>query len=177
MTARRAGSPTRRLSGWWRPGARRAALWCAAVTVLLVFATWEGVQSRRSASAHWSVLAVIACSWGVAAVVGRGLQHKSSARWARDGFHAIGGDLRRRSSRGAPMVAGAAVWTTLIVGTVGWDLYSFSRQVHSLPTLSRLIGDVTDQHWGRAIVFAGWLALGTCLVIGWRDRRIDEGAP
>lgn len=145
--------------------------------VFAVFAAWEGTQSRRSATAHWSVLAAIACALVVAAAAGRRLQRKPSASWARDGFDAIGGDLQRRSARGAPMIAAVGTWATLVVATIAWDLYSFSRQVHSLPTLSHLVGDVTVHDWGRALVFAGWLALGACLAIGWRKRRTDEVTP
>ncbi|MGH8987287.1 MAG: hypothetical protein ACRDXC_01640, partial [Acidimicrobiales bacterium] len=49
-----------------------------------------------------------------------------------------------------------------------WDAASFAAKEHGLPTLSRLIGDVTDHQWGRALVFAAWLSLGLYLALAWR---------
>lgn len=172
MRARPARSPRR-----WGAGARRGTRWVAGVTALVAFAAWEGTQSRRATDAQWSVLGAIACALVVAAVAGRHRQRKSSISWARDGLGAIGDDLRGPSTRGAPMLAGIGIWAALIVATISWDLYSFSLEVHSLPTLSRLFGDVTAHDWGRALVFAGWLALGACLTFGWRKGRSDEGTP
>ncbi len=172
MRARPARSPRR-----WDTGTRRAARWTAGATALLAFAAWEGTQSRRATDAHWSVLGTIACALVAAAVAGRHLQRKSSVSWVRDGFGAIGDDLRGRSTGGMPMLAGAGIWAALIVATISWDLYSFSLEVHSLPTLSRLFGDVTAHDWGRALIFAGWLALGACLTFAWRRGRPDEGTP
>lgn len=159
------------------PGASRTARWTASAAALLAFAAWEGTLSRRAPGAHWSVLGAIGCALVVAAVTGRHLQRKPSTRWVRDGLGVISDDLRRRGTRGVPMFAGVAVWTALIAATIGWDLYSFSREARTLPTLSRLFGDVTGHDWGRALVFAGWLALGACLALGWRRHRSGERAP
>lgn len=152
----------------WRP-------WLLVASIaVLAFAGWEGTLSRTAPAAHWSVLATIACALIVAAAAGRHLQRKSSGVWLRDGLGAIAGDVTRRTRRPAPLVAGVAIWTALILAGIGWDLYSFSKEVQYLPTLSRLFGDVTGHDWGRALVFACWLALGAYLAVGWRRGRPGE---
>lgn len=168
---------TRASHRWgWRPR------WSAFTAGLLAFAAWEGTQSRRAADAHWSVLATIGCALVVAAVAGQRLQRKSSADWARDGLGAvgvreIGVGATRRHEHVTSLLAGIGIWTVLILATAAWDLYSFFEEVRSLPTLSYLFGDVTNHDWGRALIFAGWLALGAYLAIGWRRPRRDEAVP
>lgn len=56
----------------------------------------------------------------------------------------------------------------LALATIGWDLNSFLHELHSLPTLSRLVGDVTRHRWGRGLTFGAWVALGAYLAAGWR---------
>lgn len=150
----------------------------------LGLAAWEGVLRQDDAEAHWSVLAVIAAVLVTAAVAGRGRQRRRSIAWARRGGSAVlhpisAAGLRARGRPGegsfpgpgrrpASLVAGTVAWTVLIAATIGWDLYSFAAQAHGLPTLSRLFGDVTVHPVGRAVVFAGWLALGAYLAAGGR---------
>ena len=62
--------------------------------------------------------------------------------------------------------AGVAVWAVLLVAVVGWDLNSFAHQAHDLPTLSYLVGRATRFTWGRALVFAAWLAAGVGIAVG-----------
>lgn len=135
--------------------------------VVAAFVAWEGLQGRFSTASHVSILAVAAAMLLVALIAGRGRQRKTSRAWMRDVTRAprriIVGGLAR-----SPVALGALVWTLLIVATVAWDLVSFVAERHSLPTLSRLFGDATDHHWGRALVFAVWLALGLYLAVGWR---------
>lgn len=136
----------------------------------IAFAIWEGTLRRTQASAHWSVLATIAAGVAAAVLLGRGRQRATSGAWLRSGGATILGDLSRPAGgrRAAPLIAATAVWVLLICAVIGWDLYSFAREVPYLPTLSRLFGDVTRYEWGRALVFAGWLALGADLAAGWR---------
>jgi hypothetical protein len=75
--------------------------------------------------------------------------------------------------RGRPAVAG---WAVLLGATTGWDLWCLVRQSASLPTLSRLCGDVTGHGWGRGALFAAWLGLGVALCRGQRARR-SGGTP
>lgn len=74
--------------------------------------------------------------------------------------------------------AGVIVWVLLILAVVGWDLDSFVHEVHYLPTLSYEVGRVTRYQWGRALLFAAWLAAGIGLVTGSlvRTRSSEEPA-
>lgn len=136
---------------------------------LVTLAVWEGMQVRQSAAAHWSVAVVIVVSVVAAVVAGWGRQRATTRAWLAAGGRAIG---RRRS---APLyAAGVVVWVLLILAVIGWDLNSFVHQAHDLPTLSYYVGRVTRWRWGRALVFATWLAAGVGLVtgcLGWRQRR------
>ncbi|HVC14427.1 MAG TPA: hypothetical protein VND62_06165 [Acidimicrobiales bacterium] len=136
------------------------------VVALAALVAWEGSLGRYSAASHASVLAVIVSVVLLALVAGRSRQRASSRTWA-------GGIVR--------MLREAAVWSVLIAATVSWDLASFVAQSHSLPTLSRILGAVTDHDWGRALVFAAWLVLGLYLTLGERRgpvaRAAGEGPP
>ncbi|MGH8979609.1 MAG: hypothetical protein ACRDWE_01120 [Acidimicrobiales bacterium] len=172
MRDRRTVGPSRRPS-WIRPDVPLAAI--PAVAAVLAFAAWEGTVNRGATAAHVSVLVTIALAFACAFAAGRRRQCKSSAAWARDGLRTIARDVTGRADRRPAFVAGVALWSVLVLAAIGWDLYSFSEEVHSLPTLSRLFGDVTGHEWGRALVFAAWLLLGACLSIGWRRR--SSGVP
>jgi len=138
------------------------ALGVAAVAL----AAWEGGQVQSSTAAHISVLATIAVVLVAAVAAGRGRQALRVAPWARGPL-----ELRRHLAEEPGTAVGAIVWTVLALTTIGWNLYSFARQRHDLPTLSRLFGDVTA-HWaGRSAIFALWLALGAALALGWRRPR------
>jgi hypothetical protein len=144
----------------------------AVVLSLAAFVAWEGLQGRFSTASHASILGAIAATLLLALVSGLHRQRKDSRISIRDATLAPGrlvAGVRGRS----PTSLGALVWALLIVATIGWDVVSFVAQRHSLPTLSRLFGDVTDHDWGRAIVFALWLVLGLYLATGWR-RAKDE---
>lgn len=137
---------------------------------------WEGLQARQSAAAHWSVGLSIAAVVVLAVVMGRGHQVERSRAWVSGAARTVAG--WRRTPRYA---AGVTVWVVLIAGVVAWDLTSFARQSHDLPTLSYQFGRITRWHWGRALVFAGWLAAGlgvagACLVPRHRrrERRTDR---
>lgn len=116
---------------------------------------WEGLQWRQSAAAHWSVGLSVVAVVVLAVVLGRGRQAQRSRDWLSAAARAVAGWRRTRR-----LALGVAVWTVLIVAVVGWDLASFARQSHDLPTLSYQFGRVTRWHWGRAVVFAAWLAAG-----------------
>lgn len=147
----------------------------AAVVLLAGLSAWEGLQWRQSAAAHWSVGAAVAGVVGLAAVAGRGRQREGGVAWARHAARAVAGWRR------TPRTAGAvALWVLLISAVVAWDLASFARQAHDLPTLSYFFGRVTRWHWGRSLVFAAWLAAGVAvalagLVTPRRGRRAGDG--
>jgi MYXO-CTERM domain-containing protein len=157
----------RPLSSWVWPSRLVAG------TALLAFVVWEGLQGRYSVASHASVLTVIGLTFLLAVAAGRGRQHESSRVWLLDA-----GRAPKKVTHGrwrTPAAAGAIAWTALITVTVAWDGVSFIEQKHSLPTLSRIFGAVTDHEWGRAFAFAAWLALGLCLALG-RRRRTPEDA-
>lgn len=136
--------------------------WAAAAAM----AVWQGGLSQSQAAAHIGVLATIGVVLVLAVVLGRGRQAVPSAQWVTGPLH-----LRRHLRTEPATVFGAVVWTVLVLAAIGWDLYSFARQRHDLPTLSRLFGDVTAHAAGRSGVFALWLALGVALAVGWRRPR------
>jgi len=135
----------------------------ATVAVALAFCGWEGTLTHQSSAAHWSTGAVIAVTFVVAVALGRGRQPRRSANWLGSSLRATIGWRRRPG-----YAAGVAVWAGLILAVIGWDLNSFAHQVHTLPTLSYEIGRVTRFAWGRAAVYALWLATGAALVSGQR---------
>jgi hypothetical protein len=162
------------------PGAssgRRLLTW-SLVPVGAALAAWEGTLERFSVPSEASVGAVILLLSATAILTGRSRQRAPSARWVRD---AVDWAVRAVGPRGARpagrAVLGVVGWTVLIAATIGWDLHSFVAQAHSLPTLSRLFGDVTRHGWGRGAMFAVWLGLGTYLSVGWRRTRSTPGAP
>jgi hypothetical protein len=158
----------RPLSSWIWPLPRPLA-GCA----LLALVVWEGLQDRYSAASHASVLAVIGLTVLLALAAGRCHQRESSRAWV---LRAKLSPTKVTHGRWrTPEAAGALVWTALITVTVAWDAVSFIEQKHSLPTLSRIFGAVTDHEWGRAVVFAGWLALGLYLALG-RRRSVAKDA-
>ncbi len=137
-----------------------------ALLAFAAFIGWESVQGRYSTASHASVLAVIGVMLVLASMAGRARQRVRSRTWLLAAARAP-----RRLLRDAPRSAAAAgtlVWVVLILATIAWDATSFAEQRHSLPTLSRLFGSLTAHDWGRALVFAAWLALGLYLAIGWR---------
>ncbi len=154
---------------------RRAGVpgrWAAPATVAiglgaLALSAWEGTVVQSSARAHASVLAVIGVTLATAGLVGRRQQRRRSADWARRAGAVLDPGGRRRP---VALVVGTVAWAVLVAATIGWDLNSFVHQAHDLPTLSRLVGDVTRHDWGRALVFAAWLALGAYLAMGGRRR-------
>lgn len=143
----------------------------ALAVAALALAAWQGTLVQSATAAHWSLLAVIAVALVVAVVTGRRRQREASSDWLR---RRTGDALRDlvRTDRAVPIatVAGAAIWVVLVAATIGWDLNSFVHQAPDLPTLSRLVGAVTRHDWGRALVFALWLALGAYLAVGGRRR-------
>lgn len=140
--------------------------------MLVALAVWEGMQWRQSPAAHWSVGLSIAVAVVLALVLGRGRQAQRSSAWVSEAGRSVTGWRR------TPRLSGAvAVWAVLILAVVGFDLVSFLHQSHDLPTLSYEIGRLTRWHWGRAVVFAAWLAAGVglataCLVP--RSRRRSD---
>lgn len=165
------GQPSVNRSSTERPDPLRLLLGGAGVAALVALAVWEGLQSRQSAAAHWSVGLVIVAAVVATLVVGHGAQRQTSRQWGR----CIGRALLPRTEpawRTDPRyAAGVVVWFVVIAAAIGWDLNSFVHQSPHLPTLSRFAGDVTRYHAGRAAFVAAWLGIGTYLVAGWRRGR------
>jgi len=138
----------------------------AVLSAVALFAWWEGGQSRDSVAAHAGVLATIALVLVSAAAAGARRQATTSGHWVRGPLA-----VRRHLDESRPATLGALVWIGLVFGTIGWNLYSFAEQRADLPTLSRLVGDVTSGRAGRAAVFALWLCLGALFAVGWRRSR------
>lgn len=129
------------------------------------FSGWEGTLGRDSTAAHLSVLVTIALGFAAAVLAGRGRQLEPSLAWARGPF-----GLRRHLAEDRTGTLGALVWTLLVLAVIGWDLNSFVRQSHAVPTLSTIFGHLSAHAAGRAALFAGWLLLGGALALGWRRR-------
>jgi hypothetical protein len=142
------------------------AIGAVALAAGLAVAWWEGAQQRDSAAAHWSVGAVIALIGGLALATGWGRQRTSCGAWAGASIGAVRGWRTRRRSE----VVAVAIWALLIVAVIGWDLASFVAQSHNLPTFSYLFGRITRWRWGRAVVFAAWVAIGSGLAVSCRRR-------
>lgn len=150
------------------PHHRPQALLAAGAAAALGVCAWEGTIVQSSPTARVSVLAVIAVALVVAGVAGRARQREPSGAWLGHGLQTLVADLTGRGRRPAALWAGTLLWVVLVAATIGWDLNSFAHQAHDLPTLSRLVGDLTRHDWGRALLFAAWLALGAFLVAGGR---------
>jgi hypothetical protein len=73
-------------------------------------------------------------------------------------------------ARNRAMVIGSAIWVVLFAGVVAWDAFSFSQQSADTPSLSNLVGHVTQYHVGRGVLFALWIAAGWLLATA-RPRR------
>lgn len=132
------------------------------------------MQWRQTPAAHWSVGLSIAAVVVLALVLGRGRQPRRSGAWVSDAARAVA--RWRRTPR---LSAAVAFWTILLGAIVVWDITSFARQSHDLPTLSYEFGRVTRWHWGRAVVFAAWLAAGVGLAAAGlvpRHRRRQDKA-
>jgi len=117
---------------------------------------------------------VILAAVGVVAAViaGWSRQRMRTRAWLSSTSRAV------RGWRRAPLFStGVVVWTLLILAVIGWDLNSFVHEVHYLPTLSYEIGRVTRYEWGRALLFAAWLAAGIGLVTASLLRGHSDGKP
>lgn len=146
-------------------GAARYGLLAVGVSAVAAFAVWEGLQPRHSDASFASVAITAGAVVLTALVAGRGRQAARSTSWARAALVSL------RHARTRPVYAlGVVVWIVVIGAAIGWDLTSFVAQSHDLPTFSYLAGRITRWHWGRATVFALWLALGLVLAFGWLRR-------
>jgi hypothetical protein len=143
----------------------RTLAFVVAVAAAAAFSWWEGGLRQFETAGHVGVLAAIALAFLALAVAGRGRQARPSLAWARGPLA-----LRRHLAHDRSATVGAAVWTVLVLAVIGWDLNSFVRQSATVPTLSTIFGHVTSSQPGRTALFAGWLALGAALAVGWRRR-------
>jgi hypothetical protein len=132
----------------------------------VALSSWEALLTRDSAGAHWSVALAGAAAFAALIVLGWHRQRQTSRAWLRSTAE-LGWDWRAQPRATA---VSALVWSVLIAGVIGWDLFSFVVQSASFPTLSILIGHVTHYRVGRGLVFALWLVAGSYLVAGWRAR-------
>jgi hypothetical protein len=137
-------------------------------------AGWEGFQSWSTRSAHWSVALIIVGAVGVAVAAGIGRQALKSRRWLSSSSTSV------RTWRRDPTRYGAAVivWIVLFFSVAGLDVYALLRGSQDVPTLSRLVGDVTSHPLGRAAFFAVWMIVGAYLALAGRRSAsppIDAG--
>ncbi|MCL4446452.1 MAG: hypothetical protein M1134_06240 [Actinobacteria bacterium] len=134
---------------------------------VVLYLLWEGRLRYYSTPSRVSVVSTIAAILIVATLLGHGRQIDRSRLWSTQ----ISTATREWRSLDRRAVFSVVVWILLFVAIVGWDLYSFSREVHQLPTLSYLIGRVTRFSFGRSAVYALWLLAGFCICIGHRRPR------
>ncbi|WP_298210949.1 hypothetical protein [Ferrimicrobium sp.] len=137
----------------------------------LVFAWWEGLHPWPSDPAHVSILTAIIVMFVLAILVGRRHQRMSSRAWLSRTWASI----RRPTQRPPLYLFGTVVWVMLVLAVAGWDFRSFLLELHSLPTLSYLIGRVSRFATGRSILVAAWLALGAFFVAGNRVHLAPKG--
>jgi hypothetical protein len=77
---------------------------------------------------------------------------------------------RDAAERTRDRVAGLAVWATLLVLLVAWELIAlFQSPRADHPTLSSISDDIMSAHAGRALMFAVWLAAGWVLFLKARE--------
>lgn len=138
-----------------------------AVCAVPVALAWEGGLRYYSAASRASVALSIALVCLCAIALGRHRQRETS----RSCLHKLAMTARHPRSLGVATLVAIALWGVVISAVAGWDLYSFSRELHQLPTLSYLIGRVTRFTLGRACVFALWLITGCYLSVGSRRPR------
>jgi hypothetical protein len=131
---------------------------------VLALSGWEAVQNRDSGGAHAGVVLVVAAAAVVALIAGV-LRRRTSRAGGSHEEDPPAGDARGRA-----MVAGSAAWVVLLAAVVGWNAFSFSEQSANLPTLSSLLGHVTQFEVGRAVLFALWVAAGWLIATA-RPRR------
>jgi hypothetical protein len=132
---------------------------------VLALSGWEGVSNRDSAVAHAGVIAIVA-SAVAAMVVAAVRRRRASPVTSPAVVVAIGNDgldEHVRDPHGRSMVAGSVAWVLLFAALVGWDAFSFSQQSANTPTLSGLIGHITQSDVGRSVLFALWVAAGWLL--------------
>lgn len=137
-----------------------------AALAALAGALLVGLEPRDAPAARWCVLAAVACVLAAALGTGRGRHHRSSRQWLAGAHRAVSS----WRSRDRAAVVGAGIWLALALAVTAWDLTSFLLGGPGLPTLSHLVGHLTDAGWGRAAVFSAWLAVGAWAGLGWRRR-------
>jgi hypothetical protein len=130
--------------------------------VAVGFSLWEGGQQFATTAAHISIAVAIIAIVITALAIGAKHQDTTSTDWLKSTGRAIGRFTRRPDWQGV----GAAIWLLLFLAVFGWDLNSFLRQQVDLPTLSRIVGNVTKRYGGRTVLVAAWLAGGWYLAAG-----------
>lgn len=123
-----------------------------------------GLEPRDAPAARWCVVAAVATVLATALASGRGRHRCTTRTWLGTNRAAIASWRQHDPAA----VAGSASWLALALGVTAWDLTSFFVGGAGLPTLSHLVGHLTDAGWGRSAVFAAWLAWGAWGAVGWR---------
>ncbi|HTW98072.1 MAG TPA: hypothetical protein VMD59_04805 [Acidimicrobiales bacterium] len=126
----------------------------------------EGTLRFASVAALASVLAAEATALLVALAAGRGRQQAATRRFLSSAWSGARRGLRHPTLVGMLVLA----WGLLALAVLAWDLTSLVAASPHLPTLSRLSGDVTRHHLGRAALSLVWLALGATIALGGRTR-------
>ncbi len=135
------------------------------------FSLWEGGQPFTTTAAHISIALAIVAIVITALVIGLKHQEATSMDWLRSTIRSIGRFAGRPNLQGW----GVIIWLLLFLAVFGWDLNSFLRQQADLPTLSRIIGNLTKHYAGRTVLVTAWLAGGLYLVFGRLTDRNNHG--
>lgn len=146
-----------------RPGGAQVVAAAALGAALAVLA---GTEPRDAAPTRWFVDAVIVVALAAVVVLGRGRQRRSIGAFLVASARAARGWRRR------PLAAlGVGIWVGFVAAFAAVDAARFAGDRHGLPTLSRVIGDVSAHAWGRSLLALAWVAWGAWTVLGWRWRR------
>jgi len=95
-------------------------------------------------------------------VAGRGRQRLRPREHARRAWDRITHPHQRRWW-------GGAGWVALALLVAGYDFWSFRDRSPRFPTLSRLIGIITQLWPGRSVAIALWLAIGVWIALANRS--------
>ena len=136
----------------------------AALVVVVACYAWvaSGVRTFTAPAATFTGIALFAL---VALLFFQARLGDRAPAFLRRGHRVVSLGSRRTGLASAQSARrGALAWGAAFFAIVGFELVNFfqlPRQVH--PTLSSLINGFTQDHWSKALLYAGWLVLGAYL--------------